>query len=168
MESHGSSELNSCLVIMQGSGLHAAIPSSFSSWKYSYLNCCFEGFPGGQWLRSTLQCRRYRSIPGWGIRSHDLEQLSLPTTAREPVIPSAATKTQHSQIKKKKNCCFEILYSFKLITIQNVKGLLCGENRSEAGGLAPGLPVGGLCCRECWGWTGREKQEEAMLRENFA
>ena len=51
---HGTSELNSCLVIMQRSGLHAAIPSNFSSWKYSYLNCCFEGFPGGPVVKIHL------------------------------------------------------------------------------------------------------------------
>ena len=51
------------------------------------------------------------SIPGWGIKiPHDLEQLSLPTTTREPVIPSAAIKTQHSQIKKKKKMLFLKFY----------------------------------------------------------
>ena len=72
------------------------------------------------------------SIPGWGIKiPHDLEQLSLPTTAREPVIPSAATKTQHSQIKKKKFAVSEILYSFKMITNSKCERTVCGGNKTD-------------------------------------
>ena len=72
------------------------------------------------------------SIPSWGIKiPHDLEQLSLPTTTREPVIPSAATKTQHSQIKKKKIAVSEILYSFKLITHSKCERIVCGENKTD-------------------------------------